>query len=114
MPPRKMNIQRTISGNTRSSLLPGRADGCAGGCIGCCKKGTAIVGWKSPDVAARVGGKGSGVALITSVGGATESRDGGRSFAAAGSNGADRTDPSIKQNVNVSSNVRLQVGQLFI
>lgn len=69
---------------------------------------------KSLGVAACVGDKGSSVALITSVAGAAESRDGGRSFGATGSNGADRTDPSIRQKVNVSSKVRLQVGQLFI
>jgi hypothetical protein len=33
---------------------------------------------------------------------------------ACGSIGAERTDPSIKQKVNESSKVRLQVGQLFI
>ena len=38
----------------------------------------------------------------------------GRSWVASGSNGADKIAPSMRQKVNVSSNVRLQVGQRFI
>ena len=68
---------------------------------------------KSLCVAARVGGKLSG-ALITSVGGGAESRCADEDFAAAGSDGADKTDPSIRQKVNMSSKVRLHAGQLFI
>lgn len=69
----------------------------------------------SGDDASFVSGKGldSPGALNTSVrGGAVSPVDCSAGF--VGSNGADKIDPSIRQKVNVSSNVRLQVGQLFI
>jgi hypothetical protein len=56
---------------------------------------------------------GGGVLGITSVGGGSlPARESG--LPVSGANGADRMEPSTKQKVNVSSNVRLQAGQLFI
>src|SRR6266853_1688307 len=51
---------------------------------------------------------------MTSVGGGEVSRTLGFCRVAWGSNGAERIEPSTRQKVNVSSNVRLQAGQLFI
>jgi hypothetical protein len=56
-----------------------------------------------------------GVALdSTSVGGASLLALVGSGRPDPGANGADRMEPSTKQKVNVSSNVRLQAGQVFI
>jgi len=103
------------------SLIPddlvtyGQTPVLAGGTCRIAGGGLAIVDRRSCAVAARVGGKGSRSAtFITSVLGGLGSRVDGTAFFVSSSYGAERTDPSIRQKVNVSSKVRLQVGQLFI
>jgi hypothetical protein len=48
------------------------------------------------------------------VGGGAGSRTASDDLPTRGSKGAERTEPSIRQKVIVSSKVRLHVGQLFI
>ena len=99
-------------GGAGESLICGDSNAGAGGeamvepnSSGCCGSVLAIVG---------------GIACIVSSNSNTSSGCGsvclgsGIASVAFGSNGAERTDPSIKQKVSESSKVRLHSGQLFI
>jgi hypothetical protein len=82
--------------------------------------GVAIVDWMmsfdsdASDLDASAVGSKEILSGRTSVGGGSVVGTSGIRCVAWGSNGADKTAPSIRQKVNESSNVRLHVGQLFI